>query len=248
LGSPDAAKTMLPEFDTGYWSRYSLGRESPLAYHEYVVEMLGRLARRTGQPVWQAARDRFDAYTAQPPLLKRGGPQPRFYPWPADGFRDRVAIGFWLSKMSTVTIRVGGDKLKLGTLEGGWHRVWWSSGKRDPRTFNPAADAKDLAGNTASAPLARIILARDEKPPLVDASVMKRRLTWKATDAATPWVKLRLRLTRADEHKVVQLGRHPLAGSLRLPLPRGTWDTMLVVFDSSGNKTTVPLGKLPRAK
>ncbi len=80
------------------------------------------------------------------------------------------------------------------------------------------------------------------------AGVKKRRLTWKATDAETPWVRLRLRLTRAGAHKVVQLGRRPLAGSLRLPLPRGTWDTTLVVVDSSGNKTPVPLGKLPRSK
>ncbi len=210
--------------------------------------MLGRLARRTGQKIWQDTHDRFDGYIGEAPLLKKGSAQPRFYPWPVDGFRDRVAIGFWLSKISEVTIRVGGDVLELGTLPGGWHKVWWSTGKRDPRTLNPAADAIDLAGNGGSAPLAPIVIARDETPPEVVAEVKKRRLTWKVTDAETPWVKLRLRLTRAGVHKVVRLGRQPLAGSLRLPLPRGTWDAVLVVVDSSGNATPVPLGKVPRGK
>ncbi len=242
------ARKKLHEFDTGYWTRYSLGRESPLAYHVYVVEMLGRLARRTGQPYWQEMHDRFDAYTDQPPLLKKGKRQARFYPWPHDGFRDRVTIGFWLSKMSSVTVRVGGDELKLGTLTGGWHRISWSTSKRVARTFSPGADAKDLAGNKATAPLAPIVLARDTTPPTVKASVAKRRVSWKAADAETPWVRLRLRLTRGGVHKLVHLGRHPLAGSLRLPLPRGRWETTLVVLDSSGNKTPVPLGTLPRAK
>jgi hypothetical protein len=243
-----AAKAKLPAFDTGYWSLYSLARESPLLYHRYVVEMLGRLAQRTGETFWQDAHDRFDGYTGESPRLRRGVAQPRFYPWPVDGFRDRVAIGFWLSKISDVTIRVGGDTLKLGTLPGGWHRVWWKTGKRDPRTFTPAVDAVDLAGNGGSAPLAPIVLARDETPPDVDATVKKRRLTWKARDGETPWVALRLRLTRAGVQKVVQLGRHPLAGSLVLSPPRGTWEAALVVLDSSGNRTTVPLGKIPRAK
>ncbi len=244
----ETARVRLPEFDTGYWSRYSLQRESPLSYHTYVVELLGRLARRTGQKVWQDAHDRFDAYTGELPLLRQGSVQPRFYPWPRDGFRDSVAIGFWLSKMSKVTIHVGGDDLKLGTLSGGWHKVWWSTGKRDPRTFNPTADAIDLAGNRGTAQLAPLALARDETPPKAEAAAKKRRLTWKATDAETPWVTLRLRLTRAGLREVVRLGRHPLAGSLRLDLPKGTWDAVLVVLDSSGNRATVPLGKIPRAK
>ncbi len=243
------ARAKLSEFDTGYWSRYSLGQESSLSYHEYVVGLLGRLARRTGQKVWQDKHDRFDAYTDQAPVLKKGDRQARFYPWPSDGFRDRVTIGFWLSKMSSVTVRVGGDELRLGTLTGGWHRISWSTSKRKPRTFTPTADARDLAGNKGSAPLAPIVLARDTTAPTVKASVKKRTLRWKATDAETPWVRLRVRLTRKGAHKDLWLGVRPLAGSARLQLPRGTWQARLIVRDSSGNTAApVPLGPVPRAK
>src|SRR5262245_43507652 len=31
----DAAKAMLPRFDTGHWSRYSLGQESDVHYHDF---------------------------------------------------------------------------------------------------------------------------------------------------------------------------------------------------------------------
>ena len=35
---------MLPRFDTGHWSRYSLGGESTLHYQDYVIALL-KLAR-----------------------------------------------------------------------------------------------------------------------------------------------------------------------------------------------------------
>ena len=44
------AEALLPKFDTGYWSLYSLGGdESPLSYHDYVVTLLvsSRTARAT---------------------------------------------------------------------------------------------------------------------------------------------------------------------------------------------------------
>jgi D-glucuronyl C5-epimerase C-terminus len=241
----DAARTLFPAFDTGYWSRYSLGRESPLDYHRYVITLLGRLGRRSGQPFWENARMRFDGYTREVPLMKPGARRAAAYPWPADGFRDRVLIALWVSKISTVTVRVGGDQLRLGLLSGGWHRVWWSPGRRPARTFTPTVTATDLAGNTGSRPLAEIRIAIDTKPPEVKASVQRRKLTWRATDGATPWITLRLRLERAGKTKLVELGRHSLSGSLSMPLPRGTWTAVLVVHDSSGNRTRVPLGSVP---
>jgi hypothetical protein len=240
-----AARTLLPRFDTGYWSLYSLGRESPLSYHRYVVRLLGKLGRRSGQPFWETARARFDGYTHEPPLLRPGARRVAAYPWPADGFRDRVLIGFWVSKISTVTVRVGGDRLRLGLLSGGWHRVWWSPGRRPAGTFTPTVAAVDLAGNPGSRPVAEITIAIDTKPPEVEASVRRRTLTWRATDGATPWITMRLRLERAGKSKVVELGRHSLSGSLLMPLPRGTWKAVLVVHDSSGNRTRVPLGSVP---
>ena len=42
------AEALLPRFDTGYWSLYSLGgKEALLSYHDYVVSLLRKLASRT---------------------------------------------------------------------------------------------------------------------------------------------------------------------------------------------------------
>ena len=72
-----------------------------------------------------------------------------------------------------------------------------------------------------------------------------RRLAWTVVDRATPWITLRLRLQRAGVTEVIDLGRRPLSGSLRMPLPRGTWQAVLVVRDSSGNRTRFKLGPVP---
>src|SRR5438093_3034775 len=64
-----AAEAMLPSFDTGHWSRYSLDSESDLHYQDYVIDLLKQLSKRTGDPTWQEAADRFSLYETQPPLL-----------------------------------------------------------------------------------------------------------------------------------------------------------------------------------
>jgi peptidoglycan hydrolase-like protein with peptidoglycan-binding domain len=58
-----AARTLLPEFDTGCWSRYSLGG-SPAneGYHRYHVSLLEKLARDTGDPVWRETWLRWKGY------------------------------------------------------------------------------------------------------------------------------------------------------------------------------------------
>ena len=44
---------MLPRFDTGHWSRYSLGAESTLEYHDYVDRPAeDRSRKRTADPIW----------------------------------------------------------------------------------------------------------------------------------------------------------------------------------------------------
>ena len=68
-----AARTLLPRFDTGYWSLYSLrGDESPLDYHDYVIGLLRKLATRTGDAAWREAADRFEGYESEPPLIRAG--------------------------------------------------------------------------------------------------------------------------------------------------------------------------------
>ena len=121
-----AAETLLPRFDTGYWSLYSLnGKESPLGYHDYVVSLLKKLAGRSEDTTWSDFAMRFESYETEPPVLKPG-------PWStADAVRRadrhlprprRTATSttrrftVWLSKLSTVTMRAGGKtwSLQLG--------------------------------------------------------------------------------------------------------------------------------------
>jgi hypothetical protein len=242
----ESARTLLQRFDTGYWSRYALGgAEAPYKYHHYHVELLDFLARRTLDEFWRTAQERFDRYSHEPPAFDTVPARPPIYPWPADGFRDRVKIVFWVSKVSRVTVRVGGRSFPLGQEPGGWHSFYWSPGTRAPGKYAPVVSATDLAGNAGRRKLAPVTIARDTTPPLVKASVARRTLTWKATDPTTPWITLRVRLTRAGVVKVLKLGRRPLAGSLRLNLPRGTWEAVLRVADTSGNVTRVKLGKVP---
>jgi peptidoglycan hydrolase-like protein with peptidoglycan-binding domain len=58
-----AALTLLPEFDTGCWSRYSLGGSpASLDYHRYHVDLLGKLAASTGNVVWATMESRWRGY------------------------------------------------------------------------------------------------------------------------------------------------------------------------------------------
>ena len=58
-----AARRLLPRFDTGCWSRYSLG--GPPAsqhYHAYHIALLHRMARVTGERSWAAVAARWARY------------------------------------------------------------------------------------------------------------------------------------------------------------------------------------------
>jgi D-glucuronyl C5-epimerase C-terminus len=241
----ESSRSMLPRFDTGYWSHYSLGRESPLKYHEYVIELLRALGRRTGDLFWSDAGARFRRYTQEPPLFQARPARPPIYPWPADGFRDEARVSFWVSKISSVTVEIGGERQLLGLTRGGWHTVTWRPGRRAAGSYPPVVRAVDLAGNGASATLPPVRIAVDRDPPLVDARVIRRRLTWRVLDAATPWVRLRVVLRRGAVSRLLVLGPRPLSGSARLRIPSGRWHGLLVAADSSGNRTRVPLGIVP---
>src|SRR6266566_2320643 len=98
-----AAVGMLPRFDTGYWSLYSLGgAEAPLDYHQYVVRLLGILSKRTLDPTLTTYAQRFGNDLRQPPVVKEGAAPGAIYPWPQDGYRDYARYVFWVSKRSTV--------------------------------------------------------------------------------------------------------------------------------------------------
>ena len=58
-----ASRTLLREFDTGCWSRYSLwGGDAPLRYHAYHVELLAKLAAQDPDPLWRSTHDRWERY------------------------------------------------------------------------------------------------------------------------------------------------------------------------------------------
>ena len=238
------AKILLPRFDTGAWSLYSLGGpEAPLEYALYVNSLLAKLARSALDPVWATAAARFAQYLKQPPTIVPGTPPPTLYPVPRDGFRDSASISFALSKLSTVTLTVGGRSVSY-QLGRGRHVLTWSPDRRPPGTYAAELRARDLAGNEARLPLPPLVVAWDTQPPQVTASVQGATLAWQGIDEGTPWLNLRIVLTGGSLTRTVALGRHSLSGSAVLHLPAGIWTAVLVATNSAGRRATVPLGTL----
>jgi hypothetical protein len=139
-----AAVAMLPRFDTGYWSYYSLaGAPAPLSYHQFVVQLLRKLAPE--DPSFGAEADRFAAYVKEPPAFKLGNA-------PVGGLR------FWLSKPASVTITTAaGSATRLG-LGAGWHTLHWRQPKK-AGAYGIKVSAVGPAGNRtafAALPLVRV--------------------------------------------------------------------------------------------
>jgi hypothetical protein len=142
-----AAQHELPRFDTGAWSLYAQdGAESTLNYHELVTGFLGSLCTRTANPDYCAAQTRFTAYLHQPPrvAISFGGPRRA---------RHTMTVRVALSKVSTVALRVRrGSRVILArdvTLRRGTHGFTLEPSRRG--TLTVAVEARDLAGNVASA-------------------------------------------------------------------------------------------------
>jgi hypothetical protein len=239
-----SAQTLLPRFDTGYWSLYSLaGDESPLEYHTYVTQLLTKLAQRHPEGPWAKEAARFALYATQPPLLQPAKVPGTLYPRPADGYKDAATVRFWLSKRSRVTLS-GGGRATTAWLSHGPHSLAWSPGSLKPGSYTVTLSAVDLAGNKASRDLPPIEVAWDTKPPVVSASVAARRLRWNATDPGTPWLDLRVLLAGGGKHLTLRLGHRGLAGATTLRLPPGRWSAALVAANSAGKRARVPLGVL----
>ncbi len=245
------AEALLPKFDTGYWSLYSLdGKEAPLSYHDYVVSLLERLASRTGDTTWTDFATRFQGYETQPPVLNLSAavvPDPAnpvvIYPDPQDGYLDTVSFSFWLSKLSTVTLHAGG-RTQSAELSHGSRSIVWSPGRRAAGTYYPYLTAVDAAGNTTRVPLRQVVM-KALVPPVVDAHVAgKRTLVWSATDDGTPWLHLVVRLDDGTKRRYRDLGHQPLSGRLVLAAPPGAWMATLVAGNSGRQAVTVDLGPL----
>jgi hypothetical protein len=241
-----AARELLPRFDTGYWSLYSLrGDEAPLGYHDYVVDLLRRLAARTGDTAWSEAADRFAAYETEPPLIRPGPPPPTVYPNPADGYRDDARVTFWLSKRSTVTLQVGPARVRA-VLGHGEHTLVWSPRGAPAGVYHPRLTAIGPAGKRAEEALPPLTVGGAPGPPPLDVTVTAPAiLSWRSQAEGTPWLQLQVRLVGPGE-RVLELGRRKLAGTRHLRLPPGRWHATLLATNSAGKTRSVSLGYLPR--
>jgi hypothetical protein len=235
---------LLPRFDTGYWSLYSLGGvEAPLDYHKFVVRLLTTLSKRTKDPTLTTYAQKFSDDLRTPPAVNDGPAPGAIYPWPQDGYRDYARYVFWVSKRSTVRLQIiHAGKPVLVTR--GWHSVLWSPGRIEPGQYTPTLHAVDVVGNASDTDLAPVEVRRDTQAPKVNAALAGRRLYWRASDDASPWIALRVVIRRPGAVRTLWLGKQSFRGSALLVAPSGLWSAVLVADDSSGNTTQVQLGSL----
>jgi hypothetical protein len=232
------ARTMLPRFDTGHWSRYAIGVESSLHYHDYVIDLLKLLATRTGDPVWTDAAARFELYETEPPLMTGARVTSVVYPRPEDGVRDVLVTRFWLSKPAKVALVVDGNALDGNTLSGGWHTF-----RLTPRSLVPGPHVARLVasssnGNPGETDLGSFEVARDATPPEIAASKAGGRVFWRAKDGESRCCRIRLVVSRSDERRVLAPSRS--AGAAKIPA--GYWSVTVIARDAAGNPTEKKLG------
>jgi hypothetical protein len=236
---------LLPRFDTGYWSLYSLGgAEATLDYHKFVVRLLTMLSKRTADPTLTLYAQRFSDDLREPPIVKQGAAPGAIYPWPQDGYRDYARYVFWVSKRSTVRLEQVANVPKPVVVARGWHSLLWNPGQVAPATYTPVLRAVDVVGNASDTDLTPVDVRRDTQAPKVNAALAGRRLYWRGSDDASPWLVLRVVLRQPGRVLTLQLGRESFRGSALLAAPSGTWRAALFAADSSGNTAQVPLGSL----
>ena len=101
-----AAAATLTRFDTGYWSYYALPHDpSPVDYHDFVVQLLKRLAPL--DPRFAEAAARFARYEQEPPAFKLAT-------------AGVGSLRFWLSKPATVAADTAAGPSKRLSLGAGW--------------------------------------------------------------------------------------------------------------------------------
>ncbi|MDP9286539.1 MAG: D-glucuronyl C5-epimerase family protein, partial [Actinomycetota bacterium] len=198
-----AAKTMLPRFDTGHWSRYALGVESNLHYQDYVIGLLKLLDTRTGDPVWADMVQRFELYETEPPRLTGPSVTRVVYPRPQDGVRDALVVRFWLSKIAKVALVVDGKAVDGYTWSGGWHTFRYTPLALAPGTHPVRLVARSPDGNPGETDLGSFEVARDTTPPELAAAKAGGRVFWRTKDVESACCRLRLALQRGAEHRLI---------------------------------------------
>jgi hypothetical protein len=165
------AKAMLPRFDTGYWSRYSLGSQSDLNHQDYVVSLLKMLGTRTGDPAWTDMADKIAEYETQPPALTGGQVTRIVYPRPLDGVRDDLPVRFWLSKPSRVLLVVDGRRsTDRGTAAG------TPPDAAPPRLATTAGSRAERRRQQGHGRPGSFTVGRDTTPPTLSASTARATL------------------------------------------------------------------------
>jgi D-glucuronyl C5-epimerase C-terminus len=156
-----AAAEMLPRFDTGYWTYYSLdGVPSPLDYQQYVVQLLRKLS--PADPRFAAAATRIGAYEHQPPAFMVTN-------------TGLGALRFWLSKPSSVQVLTAAGPTKRVQLVGGWQTLSWGEPRR-AGVYPVQVNAVDWAGNRASF----------ESLPIVRVTAAGKTTAARSTSATAP--------------------------------------------------------------
>lgn len=233
-----AAKTMLPRFDTGHWSRYALGVESSLHYQDYVIDLLKLLAKRTSDSVWADAAQRFELYETEPPLLTGPSVTRVVYPHPKDGVRDALVVRFWLSKIAKVALVVDGKAVDGYTWSGGWNTFRFTPLALSPGTHAVRLVARSPDGNPGATDLGSFRVMRDTTPPMLAATKARGRVFWRAKDGESACCRIRLELRRGTEHRGITPSR--TRGSAKVPT--GYWLVTAIARDKAGNHAEKKLG------
>jgi hypothetical protein len=233
-----AAKAMLPRFDTGHWSRYSLGVPSNVHYQDYVIELLGQLATRTGDPVWADEEQRLQQYETEPPFMTGASVTRTVYPRPQDGILDRLVVRYYLSKPAKVALVVDGTAVDGYTTVGGWNTFRFAPHglALGPHTVRLVAQSID--GHPGATDLGTFEIARDHIPPELAAAKAGGVVYWRAKDGQSACCRIALDLTGHGGHRQIVVARP--AGSATIP--SGYWLVTVVAHDAAGNRTERPLG------
>ena len=166
------------------------GRSATLEYHEYVTALLWKLSARQHGGRWRVYANRFSKYRRIPPVLRRGDRAPEVLPV-LDGYRDYAPITFWLSKPSTVTFRIAGTRTSQW-FERGWQTFQWWPYDVPAGRYPVWATATDRGGNSMLLGLPWVRVGEDSNPPSVRVALDVDQLSWRASDAKSPWFEVRL--------------------------------------------------------
>jgi len=144
----DAAKKILPLYDTGAWSLYyrtprGPGRESDLSYHQLFESFLDEMCDRWQEPFCGEAAN-FARYEEEP--VKLSSLRAR-----VDRKRKQLRVGFTISKRSGITMAItrGGKTVYrwLSPLERGPHKISWPLPRKGK--YEITLSAKSLNGVTS---------------------------------------------------------------------------------------------------